>query len=149
MEEHLNITSLAELMILSNTPYYLFKNFSKEESIKALSDKYSSVSLINALVKYFTIEEKTFEDSVIIYSIVIALMFKPYKEVSEFFRDLDESKITWGNYFKDIFFSKVRSESVFSIEEGYKIQSYNTGNEVATNNTTKLKQEPKIIVVEE
>jgi hypothetical protein len=148
MIEKLNIDNLAQILILSNTPYYLFKKFSNDESVKSLAFDNSSEKLINFFYAYIKRNIKKTEELVVLYSIIVALSFKTKREVSEFFNQLDKLNIKWGNYFKNIYLSRLIPESISSFDLQYKMPSKSLNyKSFSIDNTTKTKQEIKTKII--
>ena len=141
MLEKLNKEILTQHLILSNTPFYLYKKFSNDESVKALSEKNSTKKLIKYLNKFMEIEITEIEQFVIIYALIFALSYKPKHEVLSFFSKIDKMNIKWNKYIKEIYFSKIIPESFASIDLNYqlKLSKANT-NSLAENKTINIKQ---------
>ncbi len=119
IENILDIDLLSQYLIISNTPYFLFKKFSNDDSVMHLESNFSTKELSKIFDEY-TKKEKTGENMVIIYAIITALSFKPYSEVEGIFKEIDKKNIKWLNYFKDIFFSKSVSENILKHKYKYK-----------------------------
>lgn len=115
----LNIENLAQYLILSNTPFYLYRKFSRDDSIQKLSDQLTSKQLIKKFNEFSKKDKKSFENLVIIYSLIVALSLKPYNEVIDFFKGLTSFKIKWVDYLKDIYFSRISSENLISLSINY------------------------------
>lgn len=129
IKNELNIDILTEFLILANTPFYLFRKFSAEESVNIIAKKFSTDELIDEFLEYEKIKKKEVIHYIILYALVSSLGLKPYKEVYSFFKDLDKYKIKWLDYFKNIFFSNRIPEEKLSIDDNYSIKyNYSTKN---------------------
>ncbi|MEW6379009.1 MAG: hypothetical protein AB1611_05315 [bacterium] len=77
-------------------------------------------------------------------SIIIALMFKPKSEVNDFFRDIDSLQIKWGNYLKEIYFSKSLSETTVSVDMKYRMPQFiEDKNTISSNKLLEVKCKAK------
>src|SRR3989338_10512699 len=123
----LDYAALNDIILLTNTPSYLFLNFRRNASIQTIRDKFLSKDLIRCF-RYFI--KKGVEDGqeyTCAYSILVAMMLKEPVEVIDFFERLDKYKIRWAKEFKSLFFSSIQSTTLISGSLNYKISpSYNT-----------------------
>ncbi|MBI5662550.1 MAG: hypothetical protein HZC46_10435 [Ignavibacterium album] len=149
LEDLLNIEKLAEYYILSNTPYFLFKKFSNEDSIKVMSEKFTTNELIELFKQKYLSELKSIEEVVMLYSILISMIFKPYEEVKNFMSEVPKYNFRWSKQISEIFFSKKISENVSFINMNYKTLSTLKSNSSGTSDDKiEYKVKPKIILEE-
>jgi len=149
LEDLLNIERLAEYYILSNTPYFLFKKFSNEDSIKVMAEKYSTNELIELFKQKYLSELKSIEEVVMLYSILISLLFKPYDEVKNFMSEVPKYNFRWSKQISDIYFSKKISENFLFFNMNYKTLSTLKSNSSGTSDDKiEHKVKPKIILEE-
>jgi hypothetical protein len=106
----LNIENLEGKLAVSNTPAYLYKHYRADKSVYELS-KNNTPELIDALRKIFKDVEST-EHLAKIYAIVIALTFKPYNEVKDFFEAFKDSGLMWAGKIAEIFFLNNSIENI-------------------------------------
>lgn len=137
---------LVQIFILSNTPYYLFKNYQSHPSIELLSEQYSTDELIELFEMEKSNEKNTYEEVVIVYAILIALTKKPYMEVEQFFLKLGNGTFKWAKQISNIYFAKQKPESIVTVELGYKSDLLKI-NYTAKDSTNYLKYEKKPIVI--
>lgn len=138
IKKELNTNILAEFLILANTPFYLFKKFSSEESVNLIAQKYSTDVLIEEFLKYEKIKKKEIIHYITIYALVSSLSLKPYKEVYSFFKDLDKYKIKWFDYLKVIFFSNRIPEETHLIDKKYIIENNYSTNNIKYNDDNRI-----------
>lgn len=92
----LNLSALADIYVLANTPAYLFKNFRADDSVMAVASDMSAQTLGAELDKLLTGNSLSFSELVGAYALLIALTFKEYREAREVLGLLDLAKLEWG-----------------------------------------------------
>lgn len=147
IDKVLDFNSLTRIFILSNTPLYLYKNFRRNQTVQELSTRYGSSSLIE-FVEQAVVEKKlTLEKLVSIYSVIIALSFKNYSEVVDFFNRLDRFEIQWSKELKEIWLSKARITEIKKYNANYKVPIISDINSKQSSNKFNIQpRQPKISI---
>jgi hypothetical protein len=120
LEKELNLESIKEIFILANIPMYIYKHFKEDSSIQFLSKKYSTNEFIDFYNKLTENEITELDDIVIIYSILMAISFKNYNEINQFFEDIKPIEIRWFNKLKEIIQSLAIPSETYTENLGYK-----------------------------
>ena len=102
IENDLNFDELIAYYIFANTPYYLFKNFKNDNSIKDISQKYPANHMINEFNIIYDTESNDIKQKVKIYALLVALSYKEYSETKDFFIKLHINHFKWVKEFKNI-----------------------------------------------
>ena len=113
LDEH----KLANIIMLSNTPVYMFDNFLRTESVIDFSQKNTDQELIKTFYEYCVPEMDI--TNYVVYSCIVALSLKNSSYVVSFFNDLkNNTTVRWAKELADIYISRVKSISVdmFDIE---------------------------------
>jgi len=101
----LNINTLIEIYALSNTPHYLYEKLKELDSPINISKKYNSSEITEVFHKLLENKISTISELVFAYALIIALTYKPYKEVKTFFEDIAKIDIKWFDKISDIYLS--------------------------------------------
>lgn len=120
IDKLLDLETLKEIFIVSNTPLYLYKNFRKNGTVQGLSNRYSTYTLIKFFETAINNQNDNLDRLVSIYSIIIALTFKDYSEIHHFFNKLDSYEIEWSKELKAIFMSSVEITQIYGKNENYR-----------------------------
>lgn len=115
LEDVLNIEKLSGIYLKANVPSYLYEHFRKEESIVELA-KYNAEELMG-LFKTYIEEDFSFDNLIIIYSLVMALSLKSYREIEGFFKEeLSKYQLEWLGELKSICLVKAKATTTLEID---------------------------------
>lgn len=78
-EVKLNETTLADVVVISNTPTFLFERFRRDASVQELSRRCTALELAREAAHFAA--EWSFENKVRAYAHIVALSFKPAPEI--------------------------------------------------------------------
>ncbi len=118
-----DIDNLAETVLFANTPFYLYKKLSENDSVRNLSQKYSTEKLLSVLERLIEEEKNEITNLAEIYSIFIALLNKPISEIPggrEFFNSIS---VRWSSHLAEIHQSKQIGETFSSLDNNFRIDS--------------------------
>lgn len=151
LDKILDLDVLKEKLIFSNTPLYLYKHFRRNESIQELSKRYDSKTLIRIFGNIMMSQNDDLISLVSVYSIIIALTFKEYSEVRQFFLTLDSyNNLKWSRELKEIFFSYSMITQIYRVNLNYKAKSsYDLNTRQSSSNVMSRSVEPKISIIGE
>jgi hypothetical protein len=96
--------------MISNSPLFFYRAIRQENSIQELS-KQSTESLIKEFTARAGSELSTVKELVEIYSIYIALTYKPCEEVLGFFEDSKKITYEWFSKIAEIFLFEASTKS--------------------------------------
>jgi hypothetical protein len=108
---HINEEFLTDIVIVSNTPAYLFRRFRRDPSVQGLGQQLSEFQLAEAASYFGTRAEKSFLDRVYVYAHLIALSFKHVQAIKEAIRQHLLPPIEWGTELLRLVMSEAFSET--------------------------------------
>ena len=77
----LNDNTLSDIVILANTPAFMFKRFRRDSSVQILASRLSTPELANCANNFSMRQNRSFLDKVYAYAYLAALSFKPASDV--------------------------------------------------------------------
>ena len=102
----INIKEITRIYLLANTPMFLYRNMKGLYSLKNLIRNNDLPILIDEYDKRTTKKDKQAEDMAISYAILVAITFLDYQVAIEALKNIDVSRLEWGDDIKDIFVSR-------------------------------------------
>jgi hypothetical protein len=102
----IDYNKLEQVVVVSNTPMYVYSNFQRNQSILELFTSYSDQELIN----FFYAEingKRDLTNVTTLYALIVALSFKDSAYAAGFFINLKKMHdLKWASFFAEIYFSK-------------------------------------------
>ncbi len=106
-EDILDYRNLEEIVIVANTPMFLYSNFQKNQSLLNFSFSFSDQQLIDFFYSEYN-GKRTFRNLVNLYSCIVAISLKDSSYVYGFFKNLKSiNNLKWASELADIYFSKI------------------------------------------
>lgn len=99
----LDIETLKKDYVLANTAAQLYRSFKSNSSVRLLGEKEKLEILVEGYKSRASKEQKTIEDLVELYAILIAISLHDYEIAVELLKKLDTSALEWGVEFIDIY----------------------------------------------
>jgi hypothetical protein len=124
IKQSFNEDSLKAIYIFANTSLYLYNRLRDNQTIKTISQKYSTDALLKVFFSILPNKKKhvkQFSSIVCIYSLIACLSLKQYKEVESFFKRLPAYRIEWAQEISDIFLAFSTSETQITIKHHYQL----------------------------
>jgi len=139
MKELIDEDSIKEILLVANTPNFLYKRMRENKNIQLIANQYSTIELLDIFNDaYKKIEEGS--NLLILYAVVFSLSYKPHSEVNEFFNKLHEIKIRWSDKIKDIYLTSRKAISLTRNPPNYVIKfGYTAGASGSETHTTIMK----------
>ena len=94
--------------IFASSAGYVYDRFTRNDSVKNLAKIKTPDILVKEYKKRTEKEERTIEDMVVTYAILVGITFLDYSQASSIFDKIDLSKIEWGQDIKDRYMRNVR-----------------------------------------
>lgn len=91
----LDLDSLRQIRLVSNTPAYLYKHFRRNGSLQRFADSCSATDLAEMLDSLEQRKRKTGNYEITLYAIAVALSLKDYSEVRTLLNRLSKFDIKW------------------------------------------------------
>jgi len=98
----IDIEALKRDYLFADTPAHVYRQFREDTLLQNLARTERPEILVEEYKKIAEKDEKTVEDVVKAYSILIAVTFYEYIEAIDTFKKLDLSKLEWGQALEDI-----------------------------------------------
>ena len=99
---------------------YLYKHFREDPTIQQLGKTYSTQELMESFSMILPDIHEAVDNLVVLYAIIMALTFKKYQDVREFFVGLSSySNIQWANALKNLFMSLSKITEIYEIQGDY------------------------------
>ena len=131
--EIIDYDKLQEILVVSNTPMYLFSSYQQNQSILDLFASYSDQNLIEFFYSELK-NEKNLKNTTTLYALIVALFFKDSSYATGFFINLKKKpEIKWADIFADYYFSKT---SFSTLERSIQPNLSYAGNSDASNTDT-------------
>lgn len=109
-----DIERLASIYIVSNTAYFLYNRFRKDEFVQSLGNE-----PLEELKRLFhvLIQEgiETLEELILVYALYISITFKKYSEVREFLNGEGDITYEWFPHIKSIYLSSSKQMNQFDV----------------------------------
>ena len=103
LAKEIDLKPLTEAYLFANTPIYLFRRFRENSSLRELAKHTTVEELTTEYINRTTKAEKSIEDVVVAYSLLIAITFLEYDKAVATFESIDLSRLDWGEEIKHIF----------------------------------------------
>jgi len=85
---------MAEYHAYANTVSYLYRNYRHEQLIESIANKYESSQIIDEIDTLLD-KRESLGDLLKVYVLIVALSYKPYKEIEVKLKLLEASEIEW------------------------------------------------------
>ncbi len=115
ISDDLNLPLLGEILLLANTPNYVYKNFRRQETVRQLATKYSAEQLIQEYHSRLSRADRLNDDLIVAYAVLVGLTFLDYSKAIDAINKLDMSLIIWGHEIKNIFVATAKVVNVVDI----------------------------------
>ncbi len=99
----IDVDYLKREYIFANNATQLYQRFRENTSLQELARGNGPESLIEEYQRLINKDEKTVDEVVKAYALLIAATFLDYKEAAETISKLDLAKLEWGKELKDIY----------------------------------------------
>lgn len=131
------IDKLREIYLLANTPGQIYKWFMESKILSDLAVKENERELLEQYTVRTEKEERTIDDVVIAYAILVVISFFEYKEGKLLFEKLNLSKLQWGEDLKRMYFQNV-SPTIYltASSKGTKLENIYLPDEIKTDYLT-------------
>jgi len=100
------LDSAARVVVVSNTPHYLYKHLRTDPSVIKLAQRSSTEKIKRMLSLYATKWSTRREAIVALYALLVGLSFKPTSEFIDFLKSFDVPCAPWARYLGGIILSK-------------------------------------------
>lgn len=153
---NLNTESLSDIVILSNTPSFLFERFKRDSSIQNLSDVLTAQELLKKSIEFGEKEEvnpdSRFLNRVKAYAYLVAIFFKNASEINTAIKNEKTPKFLWADEIINLittnsfFCSEInmRYKKIAKILENQPTLSANTENKMHSGRRAEITTTPKI-----
>ena len=109
IEEQLDIESISETCMVSNTPKFLYKRLRANASVEQFAKKHTIESIAKNYRNLLRKKERTFDENALAYALLVALYFKDYAELKSVAKRLPVRSLRWGKELRDILLSSAIS----------------------------------------
>ena len=113
----IDVEALKREYLFASTAAHLYQHFKEDGSLRKLAQEEKPEILVEEYKKRTAKDERSVEDVVIGYAILVAVTFYDYKEATETFKKFDLSKLEWGEKVKDIYIREAKI-TIYMIEQG-------------------------------
>jgi len=113
----IDIEALKREYLFASTAAHLYEYFREYRSLRKLAQEEKPEILLEEYKRRTVKDEKSVDDVVVAYAILITLTFYDYSEAIEVFGKLDLSKLEWGEEIRDIYIRKARI-TIYSTQQG-------------------------------
>lgn len=113
----IDIEALKREYLFANTAAHLYEYFREDGSLRKLAQEEKPEILVEEYKRRTVKDEKSVDDVVVAYAVLITLTFYDYSEAVKIFGKLDLSKLEWGEEVKNIYIREARI-TVYSTEQG-------------------------------
>jgi hypothetical protein len=114
-DQQLDYRTLIRDYMVANTPFYLYSHFRRDSSVRTLARETDTGRLVAQVSQLISGGIEDIQDLVSVYASVIALTFKPYSQVREFFSGLDEPEVQWLNDIRRIYLISALPETTYDV----------------------------------
>ena len=91
----LDLATLTQIQILSNTPGYLYKHFKNDPSLRAFAESCSVDNLTDFVASLVKRKHRSGNYHVLLYAIAVSLSFKEYGDIRQLLDQLGKIDIKW------------------------------------------------------
>ena len=116
VQANLDMKSLTADYLFANTAKYLYNKFRKNMSVSGLIYVFPPEKLVQEYQQRNSGIERTVEDQVVAYAIIVSFTFLPLKVADLWLCSLDLSCLPWGSSIRSIYLRNVRSNNRMTIE---------------------------------
>lgn len=99
--------SLREIFLLANSGNQVYRGYRKSEVLRDLAVREKKEVLVDEYRVRTEKEDRSVDDVVVAYAILVIASFLEYEEGSALFQRLDVSKLQWGEEVKRLYLGKV------------------------------------------
>lgn len=121
IKKELNLQRFISNYVVANTPKYLYNHFRSNEVLFHLAKEYSITSLANNYRELVNKQDRSLEDVVAAYVILVSLTFLPYSDGVKAFKKFALSKLDWGKDVFEIYKSNSRTQNITTLNVGHQI----------------------------
>lgn len=108
---NLNERALSDVLMISNTPTFLFERFRRDASVQAIAGAYSASDLAARAFRLSSGRDREYLDRVRSYAHLVALSFKPLSEIREALQLHRLPTIPWAPELAQLAISSAPSET--------------------------------------
>lgn len=119
MSFKIDIDSLKDVYLVSNTPLYLYKNFVNDQSVQELKLSNTTQELVEEFIHISNIEIEEIDDLVYAYAIYIAILLKDDNLTNTFIDSAGDINFEWFGDLKSIYEETITPTYSFEIKENY------------------------------
>lgn len=112
-----DVEALKREYLFASTAAHLYQHFKENGSLRELAQEEKPEILVEEYRKRTAKDDRSIEDIVVAYAILVAATFYDYKEAMETFGKFDLSKLEWGEKVKDIYIRGAQI-TIYLIEHG-------------------------------
>jgi|GEM_PF-5658260 len=111
IEKNLNREKLKEIVTIANSATFLYRSFIQNQSVVEFAFSFTDQELIKRFYEKIN-EQKTLDNSTVIYAIIVALSLQTSAYSDGFFKNLqNDNSIKWNKEMSDIYYNKVSFNS--------------------------------------
>lgn len=104
----IDIEVLKREYLFASTAAHLYEHFREDGSLRRLAQEEKPEILVKEYKERTVKGDRSVEDVVVAYAVLIAVTFYDYKEAIETFNRFDLSKLEWGEKVKDIYMQEAQ-----------------------------------------
>jgi hypothetical protein len=112
MNKKLNLQEFINFYVAANTPKYLYNRFRSNEILFNFAKNNSIGNLAKEYNMLTNKPERSLEEVVRAYFILMSLTFLPYNKGIEAFKHFDLSNLDWGNDIFEIYKTTVTNDNI-------------------------------------
>ena len=114
---------MGEFHAYANTVSYLYKNYREERLIESIADKYESSQIIDEIDALLG-KRESLSDLLKVYVLIVALSYKPYKEIEIKLKLLEASEIEWVGELANYVLSQSIPETLVTVKDESMMKEY-------------------------
>lgn len=104
----IDVEVLKREYLFASTAAHLYEHFREDDSLRKLAQEEKPEILVEEYKKRTVKGDRSVEDVVVAYALLITVTFYDYKDAMETFKKFDLSKLAWGEEVKDIYMREAR-----------------------------------------
>ena len=138
ISEHLDIETISEICMVSNTPKFLYKRLRANPSVEQFAKDHTIESIVKNYKSLLRKKERTYNENALAYALLISLHFKDYAELKRVANRLPVKNLKWGKELKDILLSSAIPTlySVFTMPHNVRSLQNMSVENIPTNQST-------------
>jgi hypothetical protein len=114
-----NLQDLTQIYLFASTPSYLYRHFRKQSSLADLARSQPIENLVAEYQNRTTQENRSVEDVVMAYAVLVSITHLPYQEAQAILDRLDLSLLDWGEDIRTIFAATTKTANVIKVRLPY------------------------------